>query len=76
MSTVQPAGILPDIQMPEGFSHFFNVLTDEGFWARFGVIFLGSVLIIIGLVLMLAGAKGVQQAASMAVGVASKGIIK
>jgi hypothetical protein len=74
-TTVAPVGILPDIELPAGLDAVLNTISDGGFWMRVGVITLGSVLVIIGLVLLMAGAKGVQDLAKLGIGVASKGIV-
>lgn len=75
MTDTMPVGILPDIELPAGLTGILNTISDGGFWMRFGVIFLGGVLVIIGLVILIAGAKGVQDLAKLGVGVATKGVV-
>jgi hypothetical protein len=76
MSTVQPAGILPDVELPSGLTAFFEVVSSEGFWKRLGVGALGTALVIVGLVVLISGTRAVKQVASLATSVVSKGVIK
>jgi hypothetical protein len=64
------------ILIPESVEKPFQVIGSSSLWKRVGVVALGSALVIIGLVLMVSGSQAIKDAASLAVGVASKGIVK
>ena len=78
MSTVQPVGILPDIEIPgaDALGRIFSVIGSEGFWKRAGVMVLGTILVIIGTVIAVSGTKAVKDTAQLVTGVASKVVTK
>lgn len=67
-------GIIPGVDAGP-VDTFFATITNEGLWKRAGVIWLGGVLVIIGVVLLIAGTRAVKTAASLATKVASKGVL-
>lgn len=79
MTEVTPTvDIIPDVGdiVPDEVTDVFRVIGSEGLWLRGGVIFAGTILIIIGIVIMISGTRAVKQAASLVTSVASKGIVK
>lgn len=76
MSEATPTGFLPELPDTSGITKVFDTISDGGFWKRFGVIAIGTALVIIGTVVMVSGTKAVKQATSLAVGAASKIVTK
>lgn len=54
----------------------FETVTNEGIWKRAGIIFVGGILILIGVVLLIAGSRAVKNVTKLATGVVTKGIVK
>lgn len=76
MSNVTPAGIFPELPNMDGLSRILATIGDSGFWKRFGVIAMGTGLVLVGIVILISGTRVAKETAAVVKGVASKVVTK